>query len=66
MVVKVNTQKRKIVTNVVSDETGQFDVRFVLWRRFCADNGVRVDSIPSMLDKETRQKWENLKSKRLA
>ena len=48
--------------NDVSDETGQFDVRFVLWRIFCTDQGVPVDSLPSDLSGEIKGQWEKLKS----
>ena len=53
------------VKNQISDGTGQFDARFILWRQFCADNGVPVDTLPSALTGETREKWEKLKSERL-
>lgn len=53
------------VDNIISDETGQFDLRFVLWRHFCAQNGVSVDSLPSQLDGEQKELWEELKSSRL-
>jgi len=53
------------VDNIISDETGQFDLRFVLWRHFCAQNGISVDSLPSQLDGEQKELWEELKSSRL-
>lgn len=53
------------VDNTISDETGQFDMRFVLWRHFCAQNGVSVETLPSQLDGEQKDKWEELKSSRL-
>ena len=53
------------VKNQISDGTGQFDARFILWRQFCADNGVAVDTLPSALTGETREKWEKLKNERL-
>ena len=53
------------VDNVISDETGQFDLRFILWRQFCAQNGVPVDTLPSQLEGDQKEKWENLKSSRL-
>lgn len=51
--------------NVISDETGQFDLRFVLWRHFCAQNKIAVETLPSQLDGELKDKWEELKSNRL-
>lgn len=53
------------VDNVISDQTGQFDLRFVLWRHFCAENNVPVETLPSQLDGEQKEKWEALKSSRL-
>ena len=53
------------VDNIISDETGQFDLRFVLWRHFCAQNGISVDSLPSQLDGDQKELWEELKSSRL-
>ena len=53
------------VDNVISDETGQFDLRFILWRQFCAQNGVPVETLPSQLEGDQKEKWEDLKSSRL-
>lgn len=53
------------VDNVISDETGQFDLRFILWRQFCAQNGVPVETLPSQLEGDHKEKWEALKSRRL-
>lgn len=53
------------VDNVISDETGQFDLRFVLWRHFCSMNNIPVESLPSQLEDEQKEKWEELKASRL-
>jgi hypothetical protein len=53
------------VDNSVSDSTGQYDLRFVLWRQFCATNNIPVDTLPSQLDEEQKEKWEAMKQKRL-
>ena len=58
-------EEKPKVTNEISDGTGQFDARFVLWRQFCADNGVPVETLPSALTGETKDKWEKLKGERL-
>ncbi len=63
--VKENKDEMPPVDNVISDETGQFDLRFVLWRHFCAQNGISVDALPSQLDGEQKEKWEEMKSSRL-
>jgi hypothetical protein len=53
------------VTNEISEGTGQFDARFILWRQFCADNGLPVETLPSSLTGEARDSWEKLKNERL-
>ena len=53
------------VDNVISEQTGQFDLRFVLWRHFCATNNIPVESLPSQLNDEQKEKWEKLKASRL-
>ena len=53
------------VDNSVSDTTGQYDLRFVLWRQFCAQNNVPVDTLPSQLNDEQKARWEQMKQKRL-
>jgi len=55
----------KPVDNSVSDTTGQYDLRFVLWRQFCAQNNVPVDTLPSQLNAEQKERWEKMKQKRL-
>ena len=58
-------EEKPPIPNEISDETGQYDARFVLWRKFCADNGVPVETIPSDLTGEIRAQWEKLKAERL-
>lgn len=53
------------VDNSVSDSTGQYDLRFVLWRQFCAEYNIPVDTLPSQLENEHKDRWEEMKSKRL-
>lgn len=53
------------IDNEISDETGQFDLRFVLWRHFCKQNNISVDILPSQLTEEQKEQWEELKSSRL-
>lgn len=53
------------VMNTITDETGQFDARFLLWRTFCAENDVPVETLPSDLTGEIRDKWNELKDNRL-
>ena len=64
----MNTERKKQepeLDNSVSDSTGQYDLRFVLWRQFCAQNGLSVDTLPSQLDNEQKDRWEKMKAKRL-
>ena len=58
-------EEKPKVSNEISDGTGQFDARFLLWRRFCADNGIPVETLPSDLTGEAKENWERLKNERL-
>lgn len=51
--------------NEISAETGQFDARFMLWRMFCAETGVAVETLPSELKGELQERWEKLKEEQL-
>jgi hypothetical protein len=53
--------ERPPISNQISDETGQFDLRFRLWRKFCAERGIPVESLPSTLSPELKQEWERFK-----
>lgn len=58
-------EEKPKLTNEINPETGQFDARFMLWRLFCAENGVAVETLPSDLTGEIKDKWEKLKNERL-
>jgi hypothetical protein len=58
-------EEKPKVTNEISEGTGQFDARFVLWRTFCAENNIPVETLPSDLKGEEKEKWERLKNERL-
>ena len=58
-------KQSKPIDNSVSDSTGAFDLRFVLWRHFCELNNIPVDTLPSQLNDEQKDKWEQMKSNRL-
>jgi hypothetical protein len=62
-----NKQKKQPppIDNTVSDETGAFDLRFLLWRHFCQQNNIPVETLPSQLDGDQKEKWDELKAKRL-
>ncbi len=59
------SQDANAPSNQINDGTGQFDARFVLWRVFCQDNNIPVETLPSDLQGETRDRWEKLKNERL-
>jgi hypothetical protein len=52
--------------NEIPENTGQYDIRFILWRKFCEDHGLSVDTLPSTLDEEHKKEWEKIKSETLA
>jgi len=58
-------KKKPEVDNTISDETGQFDLRFILWRHFCTQNGIPVETLPSQLKDAQKELWEELKASRL-
>lgn len=60
-----NRDKEPKVTNEVSDETGQYDMRFLLWRKFCADHEVPVETLPSQLTDKQREAWDKVKQHNL-
>jgi hypothetical protein len=53
------------ISNAISDETGQFDARFTLWRMFCAENNISVETLPGDLSGDAKEKWEKMKEMRL-
>ena len=57
--------ERPKVANEISEGTGQFDSRFVLWRRFCAETGIPVETLPSDLTGEHKDSWEKFKNEGL-
>lgn len=64
MVTKGNKQPPP-VDNSISDSTGQYDLRFLLWRQFCSDNGIAVDTLPSQLTQDQKENWDKVKANRL-
>ena len=58
-------KKQPELDNSVSDSTGQYDLRFVLWQQFCAQQGLSVDTLPSQLTNDQKDLWEQMKAKRL-
>ena len=62
---KTQEQQQPAVTNEISDETGQYDARFMLWRKFCAENNIPVDTLPSQLEGDQKDQWEKVKENKL-
>lgn len=58
-------QEKQATPNEISAETGQFDARFMLWRKFCSDNDIAVETLPSDLKGEVKDRWESLKNEQL-
>lgn len=58
-------EEEPTVDNTISDETGAFDLRFILWRHFCQQYNISVETLPSQLTGQQKDKWEELKASRL-
>jgi hypothetical protein len=58
-------KKKPPIDNIISDETGQFDLRFILWRHFCTQHNIPVETLPSQLKDGQKEEWEELKASRL-
>jgi two-component system, cell cycle response regulator DivK len=46
----------------ISPDTGRLDPRFMLWRLFCSENNIPVETLPSELNRELKKVWERLKT----
>jgi CheY-like chemotaxis protein len=57
----VSVEEREAKGRGPSHETGRLDPRFVLWRMFCAESNISVETLPSELDREQKKRWERLK-----
>ena len=57
----MNTGKKQPppVDNSVSESTGQYD------RQLCAKYQIPVDTLPSQLNDDQKERWEEMKSQRL-
>ena len=61
----MSKEENEPIDNVISDETGQFDLRFILWRHFCEENDLPVETFSSDLPEELKGEWEKLKATKL-
>jgi CheY-like chemotaxis protein len=57
----VSGEEREVRRSAVSSETGRLDPRFMLWRMFCAESRIPVETLPSELDREQKKRWERIK-----
>jgi hypothetical protein len=65
LVAEVVGQEEEPVPNTVSDGSGDLDPRFALWRSFCAEHGVPVETLPGDLAEPLRERWEGFKDKEI-
>jgi hypothetical protein len=61
LVSEVVPQDKEPVANSIPNDTGDLDQRFALWRSFCAEHGVPVETLPGDLAEPLRERWEDLK-----
>jgi hypothetical protein len=57
--------QKNMPANEVSEETGQYDARFILWRAFCNQNGIPVETLPSELKGDNKDRWDEMKDNNL-
>jgi two-component system cell cycle response regulator DivK len=57
----ISGEEEEAQTAAVSLDTGRLDPRFMLWRMFCAETNIPVETLPSELDRAQKDKWERLK-----
>jgi len=60
----VSGEEKEAEHSSISTETGKLDPRFMLWRMFCVESRISVETLPSELDRELKNKWESLKKKK--
>jgi len=60
-VVEQKAEEQSSSSDVIPDNTGQLDVRFALWREFCAENDLPLETLPSELSGEAKAEWEKRK-----
>jgi hypothetical protein len=65
LVAEVVPKDKEAVPNAISDDSGRLDPRFALWRAFCAEHGVSVESMPGDLTETLKKQWEGYKEKEI-
>ena len=61
LVSEVVPRDKEPVANAVTDDTGDLDPRFALWRSFCAEHWVPVETLPGDLAEPLSERWAELK-----
>ena len=52
----------EVAVETISPDTGRLDPRFMLWRLFCSENDIPVETLPSELNRELKKVWGQLKT----
>ena len=65
LVSEVVDQDKGPTVNVISADTGPLDPRFALWRSFCAEHGVPVETMPGDLAEPLKEAWERVKEEEI-
>jgi hypothetical protein len=65
LVSEVAGHENEPVPNTIADGEGALDPRFTLWRSFCADNRLSVETMPGDLVESLKGVWEGLKEKEI-
>jgi CheY-like chemotaxis protein len=52
----------EVAVETISPDTGRLDPRFMLWRLFCSENDIPVETLPSELNRELKKEWGQLKT----
>src|ERR1043165_7753290 len=60
----ISGEEKEAKSSSISPESGKLDPRFMLWRMFCVESNIPVETLPSELDNEVKKRWELLKKKK--
>jgi CheY-like chemotaxis protein len=57
----ISGEEKETPSAAIAPESGRLDPRFVLWRMFCAENNIAVETLPSELSKGLKRSWQLMK-----
>jgi CheY-like chemotaxis protein len=57
----ISGEEKETQAGTITPESGRLDPRFVLWRMFCAENNIAVETLPSELSKGLKRSWQLMK-----